>query len=715
MSNRYNLLLTALLMLAGLTRASAQDTLRTRYGVLGGYAINMHRADFRALPGVPSCCPEYQNGSGGGPVAGLLAEFPLSTWLLLSFRGSYIGHDALLSEREGVRVIVNGSGRDGAFEHNVDATISSIALEPSVGIELIDDLFLNLGLRAGTYLTKSYSQEERIVDPVDVGTFLDSNGQDSRSRVRNESAGEIPNAASMLLQGTAGFSYELPLNARGTFLLVPEVSYALSLTDVVTGLTWKPDGIRAGLALKYSPAPDPEKPLRFDTIVVRDTATRESPGIPSPRVTRVTSSATTERLEGPEVITMRTTVRESYLRELPEPPPMTCSIAAAGVDDDGNQSAVATLKIEEFLSTVAHPLLSYIFFDPNSASLPARYSLLPIRGPESFRTEALYGAGTLEIYYQMLNIIGQRMRQHGDAVLTITGCNMDFEGEKGNTELSRRRAEVVRDYLKNIWGIDDARLRVEARDLPAKRSNPTTPDGQAENRRVELTSNIPQVLDVLVADDTTRTSNPPIVRLAPAVVAPRGITGWEITISQRGSVLKRFSGDGAPPASIDWDLANDHASVPRFNEPLVINLTASSPAGERVACSMQLPTQITTIQQKRASQSGDYTIDRYNLILFNVGESGITPANQRIIDLVKSRLKPSSTLVIEGFADRSGNTAGNQRLSASRAKMTAEALGRPDATTRGIGESRLLFTNDLPEGRFYCRTVQIQVKTPVAR
>lgn len=707
------IILPYMIIMASRMSAQEDDTLRTRYGMFGGYSINQHTADFRALPGVPNCCPQFERGSGGGILAGLLAEFPLSSSILFSLRANYVTHNALLSTREPVRVIVNGTGRDGAFEHKVDATLSSIGLEPGLGIRLFEGMFLTVGARGAMYLAKDYAQEERIIDPADAGTFLDAEGNDSRSRVRNVNAGELPDAASILVQGTAGLGYELKLNSRGTMLLVPEISYAMSFTDVVKDVRWKANGLRAGLALKYSPVPEPPKPVRQDTLIVRDTADERRPGITEPRITLRNREASTSRLEGPDTIVVQTTVHENYLREIPIPPAMTCSITAAGVDDHGTQVPLATLRIEEFLSTIAHPLLNYVFFDPNSRQIASRYTTLAQGQTTTFRPEALYGAGTLTVYYSMLNIIGQRMHKYPNAVLTLTGCNMDFEGEKGNRELSEARAHAVRDYLVNVWGIAGARLRVEAMDLPAKRSNPATPDGQAENRRVEITSSVPEVLDVLVVNDTTRTVTPPIIRLFPVVTSSQGAASWEIAISQAGTVLKRFTGTGTPPQSIDWDLANDQPNIPRFDAPLVISLNAGNPAGENVACRMELPTEVTTVQEKRANRSGDYTIDRFNLILFNVGESGITSTNQRVINLVKSRLKTGSELTIEGFADRTGNAPSNQRLSAKRAEMTATALGRPDATTRGIGESRLLHPNDTPEGRFYCRTVQILVKTPV--
>jgi outer membrane protein OmpA-like peptidoglycan-associated protein len=54
----------------------------------------------------------------------------------------------------------------------------------------------------------------------------------------------------------------------------------------------------------------------------------------------------------------------------------------------------------------------------------------------------------------------------------------------------------------------------------------------------------------------------------------------------------------------------------------------------------------------------------------------------------------------------------NRNLAGSRAKATASAIGTPNATIQGIGSSELLYDNDVPEGRFYCRTVTIFVASP---
>jgi len=703
--------LTLLLVFLAFSPARAQDTLRPRYGVAGGVNINTHSADFRALPGVPNCCPRFTAGSGFGVAAGALAEFPFAFDFLFTLRAEYIDHRALLSEREAVTVIVDGARQNGAFEHRVDATISSIGLQPGVAWRLLDHLFLSAGVRGALLLQRDYQQEERIVEPLDRGTFLDSAGTDSHSRVRNARSGELPNSASLLVQPTLGLSYELPLNRRGTLLLVPEVSFAFALTDIVGGVDWRTHGLRAGIALKYSPAP---KPFRYDTAVARDTVTRDVPWGTAAGIALDSRTSETTQIAEADSILVLTSINEHWLRTVPQPPPMRCAISATGVDDNGAESPAAALRIEEFLSTTAHPLLNYVFFDPGSATLPSRYTTLTQAQASTFTSDALRGGGTLPVYYSMLNIVGQRMQKYPGATLTITGCTMDVAEERGDSALGRRRAETVRDYLVGTWGISPNRLRIEGRGLPAKRSNPQTSDGQTENRRVELTASSPEILDVLITSDTTRVTSPPIVRLHPAITSVQGVDRWEVTVAQRGVVLKRFSGTGTPPASLDWDIANDQAHAPRYDGPLQISLNGSSPAGERTGCTAALTTEVVTVAQKRANRAGDYTIDRYNLILFNVGESGITPNNQRIVDMVRSRLTPRSELTVEGFADRSGNAAGNERLSATRARAAAQALGRADATTRGIGESRLLYPNDTPEGRFYCRTVQILVKTPVA-
>ncbi|HRS02270.1 MAG TPA: OmpA family protein, partial [Bacteroidota bacterium] len=60
--------------------------------------------------------------------------------------------------------------------------------------------------------------------------------------------------------------------------------------------------------------------------------------------------------------------------------------------------------------------------------------------------------------------------------------------------------------------------------------------------------------------------------------------------------------------------------------------------------------------------------------------------------------------------DRIGDDSYNLKLSDARAKSTAAVLKNKNVEAYGVGEQNLLYDNTTPEGRFYCRTVQVIVK-----
>jgi outer membrane protein OmpA-like peptidoglycan-associated protein len=705
-------LVVALVLVCVAAHAPAQDTLRNRYGVQGGLSFNLHSADFQALPGIPNCCSMFERGSGIGPLAAVFYEHPTSNNVLLSLRAGFADHSALLSKREPYRLVVAGVGQDMVDEHTIDATLTSIGVEPAVSYRAFGNLFVSIGARVGLMLSKSYSQKEQIVEPAGTGTFLDSLGNDSHSRTRNASSGTIPDAASIIAHMTAGIRYELPLNAAGTLMLAPEASYAYALTNVVGALNWKPNGVHAAVSVIYSPKPD-NRIRTFDTVYIRDTVRRTVRGLAAARITLASTDERNDELVTGNTVLERTTVHERYEMDLPDEHDISAFVQAFGLDDEGREQSIATLKIEEFLSTRVHPLLAYIFFGEGDSVMPLRYSAIDAPTAKRFKLEQLFGKQPLEIYHTVLNIIGYRLKNTPNATLTLTGCNSNQAAELGAREISRARAEAVKRYFMDTWGIPASRLITSARDLPEKPSNPRTPDGQEENRRVEIACNVPEVLDVFVAHDTARTPLPPQVRLKLAATATGGVGDWRVDVTQGARTLKRFSGTGAVPQFVDWDLANDPASLPTFGDPLRVTIGATTIKGDRAGSELLLPTEILTIEQKKARKIGDVIIDRYNLVLFNFGTSDITTAHERTVNMVKSKLQPSSSIAVDGYTDRTGSNASNRTLSLSRAESTANALEREGIAVRGLGEDRLLYPNDTPEGRFFCRTVQITVKTAV--
>lgn len=674
-------ILAALLLISGtlLTAQQAEpDTLpEPRYGGFLHLNLNMHRAGFARLPGVPNCCQEFTGGTGLGFTLGALYTFPLSEVLFLDGRLAYASLGARLVESEETTVIVNGDPTTGEFEHQLEASLGAAVFEPTIGYRISERLAIRAGGGMGYILSGSYTQQEELIRPEGTGVF--ENGR----RVRNEFSGDIPDRASLLAYGQIGLGYDLPLNSDGTLRMTPELVYTRGFTQLVADSSWAIDGLRLGVAVTFASGPDP-----IPVAVIPD----------APIVQEDDTVTVAEEI-----------------------PPLVASVRATGLNDEGSEVSTATLRVEEFVSTNMRPLLNYVFFAEGSDSLPERYHRLSSAETGGFRVEQLYGIGTIETYHDLLNIVGRRMRENPEATMRLVGCNDGLaEGGDAGTELSGNRADRVFDYLTGRWGIDPSRLTVEARGLPATPSNREDTDGIEENRRVELYSDTWEILAPVITDDTLRVTNPPSIRFHPDAAGPAPVKSWRLTAGQSREagleplILKEYSEQGSLPETLDWDLEGEQRSVPRFDEPLEYRLTVTDTLGRTVETAAQeLPVEQITVSKKRRERIADKFIDRYSLILFDFDKADFTDANNRIAEFIRARINEGATVTITGYTDRIGRDEYNLNLSQRRADRTAQNLETDDADVSGVGETTELYDNDLPEGRFYSRTVTIVVETPV--
>lgn len=650
------------------------DNLPPRYGGFLHLNLNLHRAGFARLPGVPNCCREFTGGSGLGFTVGASYLHPLGALFSLDLSAGYSSLGARLVESENTTVIVGTEPVTGEFEHQLEAGLDALLVEPSIRWRPTARLSVRAGPGLSFLLGATYSQQEQLIRPEEVGVF--ENGR----RIRNEFGGDIPDAASLLPYAHVGAGYDLPLNDDGTLIATPELLYMRGFSSVVRDSVWNVDALRVGIAVTWS-----SRPAALP--VVAD--------IPPP------STDTSDRTD-PDVTDTA-------------PDPLVPSIRAVGLQEDGSEVPTATLRVEEFISTHMRPLLNYVFFDENSAVVPDRYRELNPDETTAFRVERLHGVGTIPTYHHLLNVVGRRMREHPEAKITIIGCN-DGLGEKQGRDrmLSRDRAGSVSRYLHSVWGIDSTRMTVEARGIPAKPSNVEDPDGIEENRRVELYSDTWEILAPVITDDTLRVTNPPVIRFRPDAVSPAPITGWELTAVQGDVPLKRVSEQEELPETIDWNLEREQATIPRADRPLEYVLSVTDSLGRTVqAVGDPLEVEQITVSRKRRERIADKFIDRYSLILFDFDRADFNDANERIGEFIRERIREGATVTITGYTDRIGEEEYNLRLSERRADRTAEELETSAAEVSGLGETVELHDNELPEGRFYSRTVTIVVETPV--
>ncbi|MFC2131274.1 OmpA family protein [Bacteroidota bacterium] len=697
------------------TAFSKEDSLRVRYGVFGHFNLNRHSADFSQIPDCPSCSPGYESGSGTGFSFGGLFEYPISGNILFSTKVAYFDYSANLNKIEPTTVMYNYQSIEGEFEHNLDSYLASIGIEPGLKYLLFANFYLNLFFHAGFVIQSDYEQYEKIVKPSEAATFLDSNGVDTHSRIRNELSGQIQKASVLNFTLMPGISYELPLNRDKTFLLDFEAFYSLGLMSIVSSSEvkkWNANSVRVGLALKYSPKTT-DFIIRQDTIKHIDTVYFESELVMRDKYKKGSESITQSKEEFEDYEFIKYDIKRTDTIYYPRKYQLDCEIMAVGVKEDGIEIPNPILRIEEFVSSKLQPLLNYVFFDESSFELFSKYELMKPAETNSFNESRLFHDSVLGVYYQVLNIIGSRMRQYPEAVLRITGCNDGYSSENNNKNLSMKRAETIKDYFLNIWNIDDGRLKIEVRNLPEK---PSTPISQIEkieeNRRVELQSDEYEIVKPVFMTDTIRTLNIPVIRFKPTITSEAGLKQWTIKTRQVEDILKSFEINNSNVHDIDWNLLEDQKSIPRLNYPLLYRLIAEDVRGTKdTTLERFIEVENISVSMKRRDRMDDIQYEKYSLILFDFNKSDISYTNSKIIDFIKSRTVSNSKIKITGHTDRTGDDDYNLKLSTSRVLETQEALGMPGSDARGLGEIDLLFNNEIPEGRFYCRTVNITVET----
>ncbi len=637
-----------------------------RYGGYFGLGANLHSSSFNQLPGIPNCCKKFESGSGFGWSLGAFAEYPITYNIFTFAKLGYNDLSGSFTVPEQTTVIIDGQSQIGEFEHRLSTNLSNIELSLLGGYRLWKELFVKAGINIGILAAQSYEQSEVLVLPADRGTFPDG------TRERNNFSGSLPDANSLTAGATVGLHWTLPLNKEGSLFIMPEINYTYYFTPVVSGLDWNINSLRAGAAVKYKQPPPPPPP--------------PPPPLAPP---------------------------DPDWPEVPYPPIVRASVAVLQIDSTGKETEDIKIRIEDFISLNLRPLLNYIFFEQNSAEIPKKYIQFSPDDSLDFSNKSLENLGVLETYYHILNIVGKRLQENPKIKVTLIGHN-DKTGELENKQLSKARAEAVKNYLTQVWHIPAKRIKTKARDLPKYKSDNSTPEGQAENRRVEIYSKDKSLLAPVITIDTMRVFRDYTLRFYPTIRADAGLSRWELVVTQGNKTLIKFSGTNTIPDSLDWFITQRDSSAPKRSGKIHYQLTVIDSLGQvAISPTSYVPVNQITIQKKRMSQQQDKEFEYYSLILFDFGKSKLEKDHKSVLNYVKNRIKPNSKITVTGYTDQSGDEDINRRLSFKRAKAVTKQLNLKNVDINGVGESVLLYDNSLPEGRFYCRTVKITIENQV--
>jgi outer membrane protein OmpA-like peptidoglycan-associated protein len=381
--------------------------------------------------------------------------------------------------------------------------------------------------------------------------------------------------------------------------------------------------------------------------------------------------------------------------------------------------APSQVTIEEITTLDSAPLLNHIYFGEGESEIPPKYQLLPdLAATESFDDTQL--RGVMEKYGHVLNIIGKRMRANPDATITLVGCNANVGAEKGREDLSKSRAEAVRAYLRYIWSVPADRVEVAAQNLPSAPSTSRNPEGQAENRRVEIVSDHPAILDTVQSTYFQAVTDTEQIVLKPDVSAEAGIATWQVTLYGDETQIGAEEGQGAPPAEIPFEVAAIGLDKLAGFETLTARMIITDKEGKQLEKESGDLVEVRYVQRKQqlAERKGYRVQEKYALILFDYDSDVVKDRNQIIMNRIIQRLEkfPQAQVTITGHTDNIGKDDYNLALSDRRALVVNDQIALAGASASGkvsysgAGPFAPLYDNALPEGRALNRTVTVALE-----
>lgn len=555
----------------------------------------------------------------------------------------------------GAMLNVGFDGRGGKFDGviapcdcpaTLETNLSYVTIEPSLRLgSATSNFFFFAGPRVGINLDKDFSYTQEKQPNTDS---------------------ELSAMRKTLISGQVGMGYDFqlsPASKANKVVLSPFVSYHPYFgQDARTIESWSVSTLRTGVALKFGKGkavPIVETPVV--AVPVRD----------------VTFS-----VRAPKVVPVNRQVSETL------------------------------------------PLRNYVFFDEGSSEIPNRYVMLSKDQAAGFKEDQLQNAQVvnmagrsarqLNVYHNILNITGDRMRSNPGSSILLSGASLNGPKE------GKAFAEAIKLYLVNNFGIDGSRINTDGRTKPLIPSE--QPGGTKEltllregDRRVDITSSSPELM----------------MEVGGGMMKPVMINAVQVDPMDSHIV---FNVGGAKDLLKNWslDISNEQGNVQHFGPYTrdVESIPGKSILGDRAegdykvvmtgetknGLTVRKESTVHLVRQTETTEKGY----RFS-ILFDFDKSKTIESYDKFLtDVVSPLISEGSKVIIHGHTDIIGSDEYNNTLSESRAMQTQKIIeravlnaGKRNVTfeTIGYGEdlSHSPFENNLPEERFYNRTVIIDI------
>lgn len=687
---------------ASIVSATCTAQTQTTYRPLSLSAVLSGRylqpsSEFGGIPSFATCCDGLGsgNGFGGALLVGVTLQEPHDE-LTFDLLGGVSLNNLQFSKDEFIGWALVGTGSQARVDSAVSRSTMTLAttsaearLQATYSPKSLGGFGISGGATGLFHFVADADQSESLVQPSNAVYT------DTKTRDRLVASASITDKTQPWIAGYVAATWKTLLSEK--LLLRTGFAYEMPFTSVVSRDQRKVDmgmfRLDVGITLLSVIEKAPESPVI------------ESTPVPSTPATWLSNAITVNELRR-----------------------------------DGTLNDIAIVRIEETLSKQIYPLLPYVFFQENESALDAnKYVNLVPKLTRTFNEKVDFtfdraksdtrSAITMEMYYNILNIVGRRMRDElPSSTLVLQGYNNGRSNERGDTILSRRRAESVKDYLVRIWGIDAKRISTQSGNLSPRAAltnmsdERDREDGFEENRRVEIIPSDSRLLDPVVVNDTLREINVPALRYTLEVQGNVAVSQWNlealhpfVPVDMKNGTMMQRQGSGAPPDYVDWKPGDSQREIPKSSDPVVAAFVVNGPTGETDTAANRMPVEYISIARKLQERIGNLSVGRYRLPLFAYGNDKLLVAQADIIDrYVKPELDQTATILVQAFTDRKGTTSLNQTLSQQRADQIRTLISNvPAIAVEGFGEGTSTqaapFTNDSPEGRLYNRTVEVTV------
>ncbi|OYU94805.1 MAG: flagellar motor protein MotB [Bacteroidetes bacterium B1(2017)] len=374
------------------------------------------------------------------------------------------------------------------------------------------------------------------------------------------------------------------------------------------------------------------------------------------------------------------------------------------------------------------PLRNYVFFNIGSTEIPNRYVLLKKDQVKSFKEDQVAinspnntsgrSKRQMVVYYNVLNILGDRMGKHPESTITLVGSS-----EQG-PEDAKLMSESIKTYLVDVFGISPTRIAIEGRSkpkIPSKQAGATHDlDLLKEgDRRVSIESTSPALLMEFQSGPNAPLKPVEVVALVEAPIESyltfnangggNEYSSWMLEVKDDKGVVQKFG-----------PYTGDNVSIPgqkilgtKASGDYTVTMVGTTKKGKEER-------KETMVHMVLWTPPNDQEVMRFSVIYEFNESKAISMYDKYLTEIVMPKIPLNGTVMIHGHTDIIGDATHNKQLSIDRANDVKGILekglkkaGRSDVKFEvlGFGEDTQAspFDNNYAEERFYNRTVIIDI------